>query len=120
MSAPFPRTVSSLPTIFTLSPCYIIKEDQYQKLIISSIRVAPAAPAVQYETVKFNVTVKDNPFVGAGSEVDKAWREISYDSMSFFLYLTIRGGGVVFLTTGKPVVVEVLTYCSGRSDDIRE
>jgi hypothetical protein len=40
---------------------------------------SPAAPAVQYEDVKFNITTKGNRFVGAGPDVDRAWREISYD-----------------------------------------
>jgi hypothetical protein len=44
---------------------------------------APAAEAVTYEHVKFNLTTKQNRFVGAGPEVDKAWREISYDSKLF-------------------------------------
>ena len=42
--------------------------------------IAPAADAVEYRSVKFNVTTTGNRFVGAGPEVDKAWREISYDS----------------------------------------
>jgi len=42
-------------------------------------KTAPAATAVEYQSVKFNVTTEDNPFVGAGPEVDRAWREISYD-----------------------------------------
>lgn len=40
---------------------------------------SPAAPAVQYENIKFNITTKGNRFVGAGPDVDRAWREISYD-----------------------------------------
>lgn len=40
---------------------------------------SPAASAVQYEDVKFNITTKRNRFVGAGPDVDRAWREISYD-----------------------------------------
>ena len=40
---------------------------------------SPAANAVHYDTVKYNITSKSNKFVGAGPEVDKAWREISYD-----------------------------------------
>ncbi|MCJ1312519.1 hypothetical protein MMC25_006193 [Agyrium rufum] len=40
---------------------------------------SPAASAVEYEKVKFNITTTENRFVGAGPEVDKAWREISYD-----------------------------------------
>lgn len=42
-------------------------------------KTAPAATSVEYQSVKFNVTTEANPFVGAGPEVDKAWREISYD-----------------------------------------
>lgn len=40
---------------------------------------SPAASAVRYEDLKFNITTKSNPFVGAGLDVDRAWREISYD-----------------------------------------
>jgi hypothetical protein len=39
---------------------------------------SPAAGAVGYEEQVYNIT-RDNKFVGAGPEVDKAWREISYD-----------------------------------------
>lgn len=41
---------------------------------------APADTAVEYTTQTYNITTKENRFVGAGPEVDKAWREISYDS----------------------------------------
>jgi hypothetical protein len=41
--------------------------------------LAPAATSVTYQSVKFNITTVANPFVGAGPEVDQAWREISYD-----------------------------------------
>ena len=41
---------------------------------------SPAASAVEYSSVKYNITTTGNRFVGAGPEVDKAWREISYDS----------------------------------------
>lgn len=41
---------------------------------------SPAAGAVRYDAVMYNVTTKSNRFVGAGSEVDQAWREISYDT----------------------------------------
>ncbi|KAK5256068.1 hypothetical protein LTR40_010642 [Exophiala xenobiotica] len=40
---------------------------------------APADTSVRYQSVKYNVSTEDNRFVGAGPEVDKAWREISYD-----------------------------------------
>ncbi|KAK5339017.1 hypothetical protein LTR98_005417 [Exophiala xenobiotica] len=43
---------------------------------------APADTSVRYQSVKYNVSTEDNRFVGAGPEVDKAWREISYDSTS--------------------------------------
>ena len=46
---------------------------------------SPAAGAVEYESVKYNISTKENRFVGAGPEVDKAWREISYDSTQFLL-----------------------------------
>ena len=41
---------------------------------------SPAADAIEYESVRFNVTTQDNRFVGKGPEVDQAWLEISYDS----------------------------------------
>ncbi|MCJ1334066.1 hypothetical protein MMC10_010773 [Thelotrema lepadinum] len=40
---------------------------------------SPAVEAVEYQSVRYNVTTKNNRFVGAGPEIDKAWREISYD-----------------------------------------
>jgi hypothetical protein len=43
---------------------------------------APADTAVKYRTVKYNISTKSNRFVGAGPEVDEAWREISYNSES--------------------------------------
>ena len=45
-------------------------------------QIAPADTSVRYQSVKYNVSTQDNRFVGAGPEVDKAWREISYDSTS--------------------------------------
>jgi hypothetical protein len=41
---------------------------------------SPAAPAVEYQRVKYNLTTKGNRFVGAGPDVDRAWRSISYDA----------------------------------------
>jgi len=38
--------------------------------------------SVEYQSVKYNISTTENPFVGASPEVDKAWREISYDSRS--------------------------------------
>ncbi|CAG8960096.1 hypothetical protein HYFRA_00010574 [Hymenoscyphus fraxineus] len=41
---------------------------------------SPAASTVEYEKVKFNLTMgKDSPYVGFGHEVDKAWDRIYYD-----------------------------------------
>ncbi|EHK25078.1 uncharacterized protein TRIVIDRAFT_144910 [Trichoderma virens Gv29-8] len=40
---------------------------------------SPADISVQYDQVRYNITSKGNPFVGAGPEVDRVWREISYD-----------------------------------------
>ena len=40
---------------------------------------SPVASSVQYSTVKYNLSTSDNPFVGKGPAVDRAWREISYD-----------------------------------------
>jgi hypothetical protein len=41
---------------------------------------SPAAPAVEYQRVKYNLTTAGNRFVGAGPDVDTAWRSISYDA----------------------------------------
>lgn len=43
------------------------------------VYIAPAASAVRYETIVYNTSTDGNRFTGAGPEVDKAWREISYD-----------------------------------------
>jgi hypothetical protein len=40
---------------------------------------SPADASVKYGQVKYNLTTEGNRFVGQGPEVDKAWREISYD-----------------------------------------
>lgn len=40
---------------------------------------SPADNSVRYDHIRYNITTKENRFVGAGPEVDKAWREISYD-----------------------------------------
>ena len=40
---------------------------------------SPAANAVQYSTVRYNISTSGNPFVGKGPAIDKAWRGISYD-----------------------------------------
>lgn len=40
---------------------------------------SPATASVSYNPVKYNVTTKGNQYVGAGPEVDRAWRAISYD-----------------------------------------
>lgn len=50
-----------------------------RQLILS---IAPADNSVRYDHVRYNITTNENPFVGAGPEVDQAWREISYDSES--------------------------------------
>lgn len=43
--------------------------------------IAPVAPIVKYETVRYNLTpVVDGPFVGYGVDVDKAWDSIANDS----------------------------------------
>ncbi|KAH0494725.1 hypothetical protein TgHK011_008316 [Trichoderma gracile] len=46
---------------------------------IASCSTTPADTSVQYKQVRYNITSKGNPFVGAGPEVDRVWREISYD-----------------------------------------
>jgi hypothetical protein len=42
---------------------------------------SPALPSIEYGPVKYNLNGTDNPFVGAGPDVDRAWREISYDGI---------------------------------------
>lgn len=44
--------------------------------------IAPVAPIVKYDTVRFNLTpFNEGPFIGYGPEVDKAWDSIANDSM---------------------------------------
>jgi hypothetical protein len=74
---------------------------------------APAAPAVEYNSVKFNITTKANRFVGAGPDVDRAWRAISYDSESLYLFLPLD----CCIIPSQKFVVAFLTYLSGRPDD---
>lgn len=40
---------------------------------------SPADTSIQYKKTKYNITTDGNRFVGSGPEVDRAWREISYD-----------------------------------------
>lgn len=48
----------------------------------ANTHVAPVAPIVKYDTVRFNLTpMVEGPFVGYGPEVDKAWDSIANDSM---------------------------------------
>lgn len=41
---------------------------------------SPAISSVTYDAVKYNITTQDNPYVGKGPDVDRAWRAISYDT----------------------------------------
>ncbi len=50
------------------------------RLSRSNKTLAPAASAVEYQKVKFNVNGTSSPYVGASPEVDKAWDAIFYDS----------------------------------------
>jgi hypothetical protein len=55
-----------------------------QRPLFTNPITAPAAKAVEYQTVKFNNTMGEgSPYVGKGPEVDKAWHAISYDSKFF-------------------------------------
>lgn len=40
---------------------------------------SPALSSVGYDAIRYNITTKDNPYVGAGPEIERAWRAISYD-----------------------------------------
>ena len=82
MSVNFPHTVSSLPMSIAIFASCFSKANRNPHADYFKINIAPAATAVEYEAVKFNVTTKGNPFVGTGPEVDRAWRDISYDSKS--------------------------------------
>lgn len=54
------------------------------RLYLLTTAIAPAAKAVEYQTIKFNDTMGEHsPYVGKGPEVDKAWHAISYDSELF-------------------------------------
>ncbi|OAG34715.1 hypothetical protein AYO21_11107 [Fonsecaea monophora] len=50
-----------------------------ESFLLGSTPTAPADTAVEFKPIKYNVTTSGNRFVGAGPEVDEAWREISYD-----------------------------------------
>lgn len=48
---------------------------------VVDLKTAPAASSIEYEHVKFNLSMNNgSPFVGYGPEVDAAWNRISYDS----------------------------------------
>ena len=66
--------------------------------------VAPADSSVRYDHVRYNITTMENPFVGAGPEVDKAWREISYDSECT---ISLECARFNKLESGRPVDFEV-------------
>ena len=66
---------NSLRGVCSLNPPELQRDD-----LILTLTTAPAVEAVEYQSVRYNVTTKDNRFVGAGPKVDEAWREISYDS----------------------------------------
>ena len=54
---------------------------KHQGKVLIHAWTAPAAKAVEYQTIKFNNTMgTGSPYVGKGPEVDKAWHAISYDS----------------------------------------
>ncbi|KEF53619.1 uncharacterized protein A1O9_10594 [Exophiala aquamarina CBS 119918] len=68
--------LASSLTLFTLS--VMVRSSTLQHVQEFSAW-SPAAPAVRYQPVKYDVSTSNNQFVGAGPEVDKAWRGISYD-----------------------------------------
>ncbi|KAK5213985.1 hypothetical protein LTR41_000177 [Exophiala xenobiotica] len=63
-------------TLFTLA---VMVRSSTLKHVREFSAWSPADTSVGYQSVKYNVSTEDNRFVGAGPEVDKAWREISYD-----------------------------------------
>ncbi|KAL8419979.1 hypothetical protein RB594_002942 [Gaeumannomyces avenae] len=72
--------LSASLTMFTLSLCSRGTKVDDLTFTKKYSSWSPAAPAVRYETVKFNLTpVVDSPYVGYGEEVDKAWDYIAND-----------------------------------------
>lgn len=67
-------------TSFTLFAFTVVAWSSNSQHIKRPLAWSPAASAVKYEPVRYNITTKGNRFVGAGPDVDRAWREISYDS----------------------------------------
>lgn len=70
-------TLSHIRQISAWCKLIITRYDISKQLMVYT---APADVSVQYSHVRYNLTTKGNRFVGAGPEVDEAWREISYDS----------------------------------------
>ena len=66
---------------------------------------APADVSVRYGHVRYNITTKENRFVGAGPEVDEAWREISYDSE--YLHGAACWLDLTRYQSGRPVAFEI-------------
>jgi len=81
-------------------------------------RTAPADVSVQYKSMKYNVSTKGNPFVGAGPDVDKAWRLISYDGTSF-LPLYLRSGANSSYS-GRPVDIQIKSRTARYARDFSE
>ena len=67
--------------------CKWFTSDPVQDELTCSTK-APAETAVRYDSLKYNITTKENRFAGAAPEVDKAWREISYDSKLYRALIT--------------------------------
>lgn len=79
---------------------------------------APAATSVKYDSIKYNVSTTDNKFVGASPEVDKAWREISYDSMSIITPLFLVINRLNCENSGRPVDIQLGHRKTGHAQDV--
>ncbi|EOO02867.1 hypothetical protein UCRPA7_1626 [Phaeoacremonium minimum UCRPA7] len=65
-------------TLFTLSFCQRTARPSDLTVTEQFSSYSPAAPAVKYDTVRYNLTpVVDGPYVGYGPEVDAMWDHIS-------------------------------------------
>jgi hypothetical protein len=65
-----------------VSVVFFESDKEKNKANMLTENTAPADTAVEYQTIRYNVSTKSNRFVGASPEVDQAWREISYDGQS--------------------------------------
>ena len=65
-------------TSFTLFMLSIFRQPSTIQHVRKFSAWSPADEAVRYERIKYNITTKNNPYVGARQEVDDAWSELYY------------------------------------------